>query len=399
MTTALDGVCVVELASYVAGPFAGSLLADLGARVIKVEPPGRGDPFRGWSENDYSPMFCSLNRNKESVAVDLRAEAGRRLLRRLLAGADVLIENYRPGVPERLGFGYESLRADHPRLIYCSISGFGGDGPYRERPGYDTVGQGLAGLLSLVTDLDAPRPAGFAFSDHLTGIYAAYGVLAALAARERTGCGQRVETSLLQATLAFIGENAAAYFASARVPDRETRVRIAQVYAFLGGDNLPFVLHLSSPQKFWQGLVTAVERPAWLTDPRFADRDARVRNYRQLSAELATVFAARPRADWLERLQANDVPSAAINTLEEAFADPQVRHLGLRVTTEHPLQGAVEMVGPGVRLEGTPAGIRSAAPVLGEHTDAVLRQLGLGDDEREELRASGVTASHPEGAA
>ncbi len=377
---ALDGIRVVELASYVTGPYAGVLLADLGAEVIKVEEPGRGDPFRGWEEGKYSPTFCSVNRNKKSVVLDLQTEEGKAALRRLVETADVLVENYRPGVAERLGFGYDDARRLNPRLVYCSITGFGTTGPYRDLPGYDTVGQAMSGLLSLLTDSDDPKPMGISLSDHLTGIFAAYGILAALIARERTGEGQRVETSLLQATVSFVAENAARYFASGRVPSRETRARLVQVYAFRAGDGLPFVIHLSSPQKFWQGLTEAVDRPELLQDPRFRARADRIEHYRELVELLRQEFQKTPRQVWLERLRAHDVPSAPINTLEEVFIDPQVRELGMRVGIEHPHQGRVELVAPGISLEKTPMRLRLPPPLLGEHTEEVLRALEIPAD-------------------
>ena len=193
---ALSGLLVLEVASYVSGPFAGMLLSDLGAEVVKIEPPGEGDPFRGWGKVDYSATFGSLNRNKKSVVLDLKAQDGRDTLRRLAMRADVLVENFRPGTMERMQLGYEHLRPLNERLIYCAISGFGSQGPYRDYPGYDTIGQGMGGLLSLLTERSAPKPMGISLSDHLTGVFACYGILAAVVARQRTGRGQLVETSL-----------------------------------------------------------------------------------------------------------------------------------------------------------------------------------------------------------
>ncbi|MFM2128587.1 MAG: hypothetical protein RL477_133, partial [Pseudomonadota bacterium] len=205
MTHALDGVTVLEFASYVSGPYAGMLLGDLGAEIIKIEDPKSGDPFRGWGAADYSATFGSVNRNKKSVILDLKSKEGLAAARALAEKADVVIENYRTGTMDRLGLGWDELSKKNPRLIYCSITGFGTTGPYAQRPGYDTVGQAMGALLSVLTDLDDPKPMGVSLSDHLTGIMAAYGILGALMARERTGRGQRVETSLLAATLAFLG--------------------------------------------------------------------------------------------------------------------------------------------------------------------------------------------------
>jgi crotonobetainyl-CoA:carnitine CoA-transferase CaiB-like acyl-CoA transferase len=375
MTVALEGIRVLELASYVTGPYAGVLLGDLGAEVIKIEEPGSGDPFRGWGEGGYSATFCSLNRNKKSITLDLRSDEGRTALEQLIDTADVLIENFRPGVAERRGFGYADVRRRNARLVYCSITGFGSSGPYRDRPGYDTVGQAMSGLLSLLTDLDNPKGMGISLSDHLTGIFAAYGILGALMARERTGEGQLVETSLLQATIAFTAENAARYFVDGRVPNRAARTRLAGVFAFRASDDKPFVLHLSSPPRFWEGLVKAVERPDLAEDERFKTRQARQTHHGELVAELERIFSTETRDVWLERLLANDVPAAPLNGMNEVFDDPQVQHLGMRVGIEHQEKGRVELVGPGVTLEKTPLTLHSAPPVLGEHNHEILDMM------------------------
>ena len=370
---ALDGIKVLEFASYVSGPFAGMLLSDLGAEVVKVESPEGGDPFRNWGKQDYNGTFGSMNRNKKSVTLDLKAKAGQASARRLALGTDVIIENFRSGVMERLGLGYEALAADNPRLVYCSITGFGSDGPYRSRPGYDTVGQAVSGLLGVLTDRKAPQPMGVSLSDHLAGTFAAYGVLAALMARTTSGRGQKVETSLLQATLAFLGENAATFFEDGRIPSRATRCQRAQVFAFTAGDGLPFVVHLSSPEKFWRGLLAVTDREALATDEQFRTREMRVRNYDALCAELTAAFQARPRAEWLALLGAKDVPSGPINTIDEVFVDPQVVALGMRTNLPHRTRGTVTVVGNPVRLSATPPRAETAAPDLGAHNDAFLR--------------------------
>jgi len=374
--TALDGITVLEFASYVSGPYAGMMLGDLGAEVIKIEDPKSGDPFRGWGAADYSATFGSVNRNKKSVILDLKTEGGRAAAQALAADADVLIENFRPGAMDRLGLGFEALSAANPRLIYCSITGFGPDGPYAARPGYDTVGQAMGGLLSVLTDLDAPKGMGVSLSDHLTGMMAAYGVLGALCAREHTGRGQRVETSLLSATLSFLGENAARYFEEQKVPGRKTRTQTAQVYCFVASDGKPFVIHLSSPAKFWQGLCGVVGRPDWVDDDRFRDNAGRRRNYDALESALAAIFRTEPRAHWLEMLLAADVPAAPIYTLDETLADPQVQHLGMVRDVPHPKLGTVRLVESGARLSDTPTDIRSAAPAHGEHTAEILARIG-----------------------
>jgi formyl-CoA transferase len=371
---ALDGIKIFEFASYVSGPFAGMLLADLGAEVVKIESPNGGDAFRNWGKQDYNGTFGSMNRNKMSVTLDLKTEAGRTAARRLALSADVIIENFRPGTMERLGLGYEPLAAANPRLIYCSITGFGSQGPYSNRPGYDTVGQAVSGLLSVLTDRAAPQTMGVSLSDHLAGTFAAYGVLAALMARTTTGLGQKVETSLLQASLAFLGENAAHFFEDGKVPSRATRCKRAQVFAFTAGDGLPFVVHLSSPEKFWLGLLAATDRQALADDARFHNRDARVKNYDALRDELASVFQSRPRAHWLQLLEEQDVPSGSLNTLEEVIADPQFIALDMRKHLPHRTRGTVSVIGNPVRLSATPPRMDRAAPDLGAHNEIFLRE-------------------------
>jgi crotonobetainyl-CoA:carnitine CoA-transferase CaiB-like acyl-CoA transferase len=370
---ALDGIRVLEFASYVSGPFAGMLLSDLGAEVIKVESPDGGDPFRMWGKTDYNGTFGSMNRNKKSVTLDLKADSGLAAARKLALSADVIIENFRAGAMDRLGLSYETLAADNPRLVYCSITGFGSEGPYRNRPGYDTVGQAMSGLLAVLTDHRAPQPMGISLSDHLSGTFAAYGVLAALMARHQTGRGQKVETSLLQATLAFLGENAANYFEDGRVPSRATRCQRAQVFAFTAGDGLPFVVHLSSPEKFWRGLLKVTDRQAFATDARFHTREERVKNYDALAAELATALKTKTRAEWLRLLEAEDVPVGPLNTIDEVFADPQVIALDMRKELPHRTRGSVSVVGNPVRLSATPPVVKTAAPELGADNEALLR--------------------------
>ncbi|MFQ5682808.1 MAG: CaiB/BaiF CoA transferase family protein [Candidatus Binatia bacterium] len=386
MNGTLEGIRVLEMASYVTGPFASVLLADLGADVIKVEPPGQGDPFRGWGENLYSATFRSLNRNKKSITLDIRRDEGRELFLKLASTSDVLIENFRPGTMERRGIGYDSVRALNPKIVYCSISGFGQEGPYRDLPGYDTIGQAMSGLLSLLTDPDKPQGMGISLSDHITGIYACYGILGALVNRMITGEGQRVETSLLRATTSFLSENASRYFETGVVPRRAHRTRTAGVFAFVDQDGLPFVIHVSSPEKFWRGLLAAVEKPEWADDPRFPDRKSRVENRDALSDLLQSVFCNGRREEWLQRLQKHDVPCAPLNTLEEVFRDPQVQTYGFPVELVHPKMGKMRLVGSGVDLSRTPAQINVPPPTLGEHTSDVLGSLGYDQEAVEGLK-------------
>jgi formyl-CoA transferase len=374
-TGALAGVRVIELANYVSGPYAGMLLADFGAEIIKVELPGHGDPFRGWGATDYNPTFGAINRNKKSVTLDLKTSEGRKSVLKLAETADIVIENFRSGTLDRLGLGYEVLRAVNPRLIYCSITGFGDRGGYANKPGYDTLGQAMGGLLSLLTDVNNPNPMGVGMSDHLAGIVACNGILAALQARHTTGKGQRVDTSLIESTVSFISEAAARLFADGSVPYRATRTHHAQVFAFVDSDGLPFVIHLSSPQKFWEGLLRAIERPQWADDSRFNNRKDRSKNYDALDRQLKAIFRTKSRDHWLKRLEDEDVPSGPLYDLKEVFADPQYKQLEMVVRVPHPRRGHEDLVRNGVRLSETPTVVHSCAPDLGQHNAELL-----GDD-------------------
>jgi crotonobetainyl-CoA:carnitine CoA-transferase CaiB-like acyl-CoA transferase len=358
--------------------------------VVKIEEPKRGDPFRGWGERNYAATFCSLNRNKKSMTLDLRQSEAREIVVKLAAGSDVLIQNFRPGLMEKRGLGYDDLRKVNPKIVYCSISGFGPKGPYRDMPGYDTVGQARSGLLSLLTDPGKPQGMGISFSDHLTGMYACYGVLAALVSRTATGEGQHVETSLLRASVSFVSENAARYFETGQVPRRKHRTTTAGVFAFEDRDGLPFVLHMSSPDKFWNGLFEVVGKPEWFADPRFNNRKGRIANYDVLAAELQPIFRGGSRDEWLRRLFEKDVPAAPINTLDEVFADPQVREYGFPIEIEHPKMGKMKLVGNAVDMSRTPPRIDQPPPMLGEHTEEILQSLGYDGPAIAFLRDKGV---------
>ncbi|SDU14500.1 CaiB/BaiF CoA transferase family protein [Jiangella alkaliphila] len=337
MSGPLAGLRVIELAQYISGPFAGKLLADLGADVLKVEAPS-GDPMRRWEGGDAasSPQFAAYNRNKSGVVLDLKTEPGKAELTRLVATADVLIENFRPGVIGRLGFGYPELERVNPRLIVCSITGFGPDGPYAGRPAYDTVISALSGMYSQVVPAGTMRPLGPAFSDLLSGMSAAQAVLAALHARQRTGRGEHVEVSMLGSVVDFLTEPVSTYLRTGEIARPDSRPRRAQAFACVGSDGGAFVVHLSVPEKFWTALLDVLERPDLAHDPRFASRENRVRHYDLLDAVLKEITAARPREQWLGRLAAADIPHAALNDVDELLADPQVAHLALTAPVAEP---------------------------------------------------------------
>ena len=388
---ALHGITVVECATFVTGPYAALLLASLGARVIKIELPPEGDPYRYFApDTHYSFNFAHLNRNKESLLIDLKTDSGKEIALALVRKADVFLENFRPGTAQRLGFGYDSLRTLNPRLVYCSISAFGQSGPYVDKPGFDTLGQAVSGLLSLLSDPGNPKVMGMAISDYVTGLSAGYGILGALLAREKSGEGCRVETSLLQATLSFIGETAAGYLRTGAVPDRMARVKNAHAFAFLCKDELPLAIHCSVPEKFWLALLTATGRNDLAIDDRFKSREARRQNYVALEHALAPTFKTLTRDEWLARLEADDVPVVPLYDIAEALNDPQVRHLNLVENVEHPLAGAMKFVGPPVSYDKFPESRSSPPPLPGQDSDAILRELGYSDESIAALRASGV---------
>ena len=387
----LDHITVVECATFVTGPYATALLADLGARVIKIESPPDGDPYRYFApDSHFSFNFAHLNRNKESIVLDLKSSKGHEICVELIKKADVFVENFRPGTAERLGLGYDSLRDLNRRLVYCSISAFGQDGPYVDKPGFDTLGQAMSGLLSLLTDPDQPKVMGMAISDYVTGLSAAYGILGALLAREKSGEGCRIETSLLQATLSFIGETAAGYLRTGIVPNRSARVKNAHAFAFVTKDKLALAIHCSVPEKFWLALLKSAGRDDLAKGPRFKDRDSRRENYAALERELAPIFLTRTRDEWLKRLEANDVPTSPIYNIAEALSDPQVRHLGLTEEIDHPEAGKLKFVGPAVRYDNMPKDESTPPPLLGAHTRAILKELGYDPPAIEDLIRQGT---------
>lgn len=375
----LTGVRVVELASFIAGPYAGQLLADLGAEVVKVEAPDGGDPFRSFAGGSYSPHFIAYNRGKRSVALDIRDDLGREAIRRLVTRADVLLENYRPGVLDRLGFGYDTVRQWNDQLVYCSVSGFGQEGPDAQRPVYDTVGQAMAGLLGQTISAEQPQIVGPAMADGIAGLTAAYAVLAALHARDRAGFGQFVDVSMFGAVAAFLSSEASMWHRTGDPGGPRRRPSISQSYAFSCADGRVMTIHLSSPTKFWRALIAAVGREDVADDPRFATREARIEHFEELHDLLAPEFARRSSVEWQRLLSAHDVPHARVNTIGEVFDEPQARHLGLALRLHHPNQGEVVTVAPPARFSATQSTRLLAPPELGQDTDDVLAELGMSE--------------------
>ena len=390
----LDNITVIECATFVTGPYATALLADLGARVIKIESAPDGDPYRYFAPDPaFSFNFAHLNRNKESLVLDLKAPQGRAICLELLKNADVFVENFRPGTAERLGIGAETLKALNPKLVYCSISAFGQSGPYAEKPGFDTLGQAMSGLLSLLSDANDPKVMGMAVSDYVTGLSAGYGILAALLARANSGVGCRVETSLLQATLSFIGETAAGYLRTGNVPNRMARVRNAHAFALVCQDGKPLAIHCSVPEKFWLALLQATERMDIAGDERFKTRDGRRQNYVALEQTLAPTFKTKTRGEWLKILDAHDVPAVPLYDIAEVLDDPQVRHLGLIEEVEHPIAGKMKFVGGPVRFDNLAKENSLPPPLVGEQGEKLLGELGYDAAAVAELLRNGVTKS------
>jgi crotonobetainyl-CoA:carnitine CoA-transferase CaiB-like acyl-CoA transferase len=369
----LKGVKIVEQGTFITGPCCGLMLADLGADVIKLESPD-GDPYRAYQGGNYSPHFQAYNRNKRSLALDLKQPADRVLFDSLIRDADVFIQNFRPGTADRLGAGAKRLQELNPKLVYCSISGFGSDGPYVDRPSYDSVAQALSGFLSVVVDESRPRFLGPALADAITGIYAAYGVLGALFDRTRTGKGRMVEVSMLEAMAHFAIEPYAAFFSLGTVPRSQDRPRLAQAHILRTGDGGLIAIHLSSLEKFWTGLVSALDAPQLATDARFNTRLLRIENYDVLGAELDKLFSSKPTDYWVKRLGDHDVPFAPINRVDAAVKDPQVQHLGLMVPVESP-HAATHAVRPAVQFDGQRADGVTAAPLIDEHGAAIRAAL------------------------
>jgi crotonobetainyl-CoA:carnitine CoA-transferase CaiB-like acyl-CoA transferase len=367
----LAGYRVIEHAEFITGPYAAMLLAEMGADVIKVERPGRGDPFRSFEEGLYGPQFQAFNRHKRSIQLDLQKAGDREVMWKLLDAADVYVQNFRPGVIERLGFGADEVMQRNARLVYCSISGFGPDGPYADRPAYDTVGQALSGFLSMFVAQDAPRIVGPATADSVTGLYAACGILGALLARHATGRGRTVEVAMTAAMAHFSIEQYHRYFVTGVVPNTTDRGRVSQSFAFACADGALVAIHLSSPVKFWDAFVQALDSPELGKDARFATRMDRVRNHEALEAALRPIFAGHPRADWLRRLAAADVPHAPILDLADALADPQMRHLDVERRLTHPTEGAVRTLRSPIAFDGERQDAIEPPPALDEHGDAI----------------------------
>jgi crotonobetainyl-CoA:carnitine CoA-transferase CaiB-like acyl-CoA transferase len=389
--TALDGLKVLDLSRVLAGPWASQMLADLGADVVKVERPGSGDDTRAWGPpwlqdaagrdtGDAAYFFCA-NRNKRSIAIDMATPDGQRLLQRLAAEADVVLENFKVGGLRPYGLDHETLCARHPRLIYCSITGFGQTGPYAGRAGYDFLIQGMGGLMSVTGRSDVeegagPQKVGVALTDVMTGLHAAIGILAALHHRERTGLGQHIDLALLDVQVAALANQAGNYLISGRVPGRmgNAHPNIVPYQDFPTADG-DMVLAIGNDGQFARFCAVA-GRAEWAADVRFTTNAARVAHRTVLVPLLRQTTVMRTTAEWIVALESQAVPCGPIHRLDAVFADPQVVARGLRVELPHPVAGSVPGVANPVRLSATPVVYRTAPPVLGQHTEEVLADWG-----------------------
>jgi crotonobetainyl-CoA:carnitine CoA-transferase CaiB-like acyl-CoA transferase len=390
--TPLEGLTVLDLTRVLSGPYCTMMLADMGARVIKIEQPRKGDDTRAWGPpfvEGESAYFLSINRNKESVTLDFKQPAGRDLLRQLIARADVLVENFRPGTLPKLGLDYETLAPEYPRLVYCSISGFGHTGPRRKEAGYDAVMQGEGGLMSITgPPAGPPFRLGVAIADIVSGMFAAQGVTAALLARERTGRGQAVDIAMLDSVVALLSYQAGIYFATDKAPgplgNRHPTIVPYETFRAADGD---FVLAIGNDDQ-WKRFCAVTAFPE---EERFATNRQRVVNYDTLKPLLDQRLQAERRSYWIERLTAAGVPCGSVRDLHEVFSDPQVKAREMITQLEHARAGLLKLVGTPLKFSETPGAIRTPPPLLGEHTDAVLtRDLGLTSAQVATLRATGV---------
>ena len=389
--TPLDHLFVLDLTRVLSGPYCTMLLADMGARVVKVEQPGKGDDTRAWGPpflEGESAYFLSVNRNKESVSLDFKRPEGRAVLDRLIAKADVLVENFRPGTLAKIGLDYASLAAAHPRLVYCSISGFGQSGPRGREAGYDAVMQAEGGLMSITGAAGGPPfRLGVAIADIVSGMFAAQGITLALLTRERTGRGQLVDVAMLDSVAALLTYQAGIYFATGLAPqpmgNRHPTIVPYETFTAADGD---FVLAVGNDDQ-WKRFCGVADLDL---GERFATNRARVEGYGELRPVLAERLRAHPRRHWIDRLTSVGVPCGSVRDLAELFADPQVAARGMVATMAHPSAGEIRVLGTPIKLSDSPGQVRTPPPLLGQHTADVLGELGIPAGDVARLRQEGV---------
>ncbi|MFM9039738.1 MAG: CaiB/BaiF CoA transferase family protein [Betaproteobacteria bacterium] len=385
MALPLEGVRVLDLTSVMAGPYCSMLLGDMGADVIKIESFPDGDTSRAFVPQIRGESYCFtvLNRNKRSLAIDMKSAKGRNIVHQLAKRADIITENFRPGVVKKLGLDYESLRQDNPGLVYASMSGFGQTGPYAGRGGYDIIAQGMSGIM-MMTGEPGGRPAkvGIAMNDIASGVTALYAILGAYISRLRSGQGQYVETSLLEAGLAWSQWEFGAFFGAGELPAAMgTRHRRAAPYqAYRTSDG--YVTVGANNEKLWRAFCEQVcASPHWLSDPRYASNALRVQHADALQADIEAVFTSHPTAHWVEALDAAAVPGGPVYSYQQVFDDPHVKARAMVVEMEHPIMGTIKTFGSPVKSSGELVSIRRAAPWLGQHSEEILRSLDIAEDE------------------
>ncbi|MCZ6536252.1 MAG: CaiB/BaiF CoA-transferase family protein [Chloroflexi bacterium] len=392
---ALSGVQVLDLTRALAGPYCTLMLGDYGADVIKIELPGRGDDTRHWGPpyiDGESAYFLSINRNKRSLTLNLKDPAGREVFMRLTRNADVVVENFTPGVVNRLGIDYEAVKAENPRIVYSSISGFGQTGPYREKPAYDQMMQGLGGIMSLTGDPDGqPQKIGVALADIGAGMLAAYAVMTALFHRERTGVGQYIDVSMLDLQVAWLTYQAATYFATDTPPPRvgAAHPNLVPYQAFKCADG-KYINVAVGNERFWQRFCKALGREDLVEMPEYAQNKDRVKNRDQLVALLQQEFDTRSTDRWVDILEEAGVPCGPINDLADVFSDPQVKARDMLLEVQHPSAGKIKQTGIPIKFSATPGSIDSPPPLLGQHSKEILLELGYSQDEVEALEQQEV---------
>jgi crotonobetainyl-CoA:carnitine CoA-transferase CaiB-like acyl-CoA transferase len=393
MNGALDGIRVVDLSRHLAGPFAAMTLGDLGADVIKIEAPGRGDDTRGYPPfwNGISCYYLSANRNKRSVTVNLQSPEGQEIVRRLVRESDILIENFRPGATERWGLGYDDLRAVNPRLIYCAISAVGRDGPDRDRAGVDLLMQAYGGLMSITGEAGRPPVrVGTSVVDLTAGANAVQAILAALYVRERTGRGQRVESSLLEGQVSWLTYHAVSYFGTGQVPERigSSHASVAPYGAYPTGEG--FLVIAVASDALWRRFCQALEHPELIEDSRFASNAERCAHRDELDAVLIPILAEHDSQSWAERMDAAGVPCSPVNTIDTVLSLPQIAHRAMVVETPREEIPDLRLPGIAIKLDETPGSVRLPPPALGEQTDEVLSLVGYSAEEITRFRSKGI---------
>jgi len=393
MVQPLSGIKVVDLTSFLSGPFCTMLLGDMGAEVIKIEEPKAGDANRssGPFIKGEGAYFLYTNRNKKSLTLNLQEEKGRSILCQLVKKADIFVENFRPRVKKRLNIDYPTLKEINPQLIYCSISGFGQTGPWAERPGFDQIAQGMSGLMSVTGFPESgPTRVGVAIGDSVCGIFAAYGILAALVERNKSGLGQYIETSLLEGLVAVLGFQVAKYFATGQTPLAQGNDHATNAPYGTYRTNDGYINIATATQKMWENLCQVLGMEDLTNDPRFQKNDDRVRNKKELKGFIENKLASKTSEEWVEILNKEGIPCGTIYTIDQVFQDKQVLHQKMLLEADHLKAGRIKMIGFPVKLERTPGKISLPPPTLGQHTRQILKELNYSNEEIENLRHGGI---------